>query len=1042
VNGAAPASTSWTATPAGTYYFQATYSGDSNNTGPVSSPCTSETLVVSAPNTVSVSTLLSTSSPVTVGAGVSDQASLAGETGTAGGTISYGVYSNSTCTTLVSNLTPTSNSVVNGAAPASTSWTATPAGTYYFQATYSGDSNNTGPVSSPCTSEQLVVNKATTSLSTTVVAVVVTSGSSISDTATLAGGVNPGGTITFSVYGPGNTCSSALKTGTVSVIGNGTYTSASYTPSGPGVYRWIASYSGDSNNSAAGPGVCTDPNEFTNVVGSGPGMTIVTSSTKMASTTTFSTANATVTCPAGTTLVGGGDELTNAGAPVSNDGSVTLDGYPSNSSGTMSPSGTHTPGSWTATGGYSSQAPGTDTITSYAMCVSNVTSATVVQVSASAANSLGPVTAVCPSTTSLVGGGGGYTSFPGSNNTKLYDSFPSNAAGTVPTNGTTGLTAWTVQGNSNNATGATTTAIALCATDVTVPTVVETATNMVSSPAAGAAAAATATCPAGTTLLDGGIDTTANGTSTATQGVHVIGDFPSDASGNPLNGTAQSWTATSENGGQALTSLATESLVLCGQAQPKVSTQLSKISPVTVGTAVSDQATLPGATTTAGGTISYGVYSNSTCTTQVSNLTPTTNTVANGVAPASMAWTATPAGTYYFQATYSGDAGNAGPVSSACTSEPLVVSASSTPADLSINKTVSPLILLSGVGGTLTYTLTVHNGGPGTATGVTVSDPLASTTTFASASSTQGSCVQASGTVSCSLGTLANGATATVTIKATATSGGFVTNTATVTGGQTDPNTKNNSDSATAYVVGPIVTIQKTGSPSPVGVNSTLTYTISVHNFGPGTATGMIVTDPLPATTTFVSDSSSQGSCSGTTTVTCSLGSLASGATATVTIKVTATKVGTITNTATASATDTDPLLGNASDSVTTKVVAPSLNLTKTGSPNPVKDGSTLTYTLTVHNNGPGTATGVTVTDPLPTGVTYSSASTSQGSCTQSAGTVTCAVGTLTNGSTATITIKVVPSKTGTITNTASATANETGSSPADTASATTKVTS
>ncbi len=325
---------------------------------------------------------------------------------------------------------------------------------------------------------------------------------------------------------------------------------------------------------------------------------------------------------------------------------------------------------------------------------------------------------------------------------------------------------------------------------------------------------------------------------------------------------------------------------------------------------------------------------------------------------------------------------------------------------------------------------------------MTVTDPLPATTMFASVSSTQGSCAGTT-TVVCTLGALANGGTATVTIKATTTKGGFVTNTATVAGTQTDPNTRNNSDSATAYVLGPILTIEKTASPSPVGLSSTLTYTISVHNVGPGTATGVAVNDPLPTATTFVSVSSSQGSCVGTATVSCNLGSLASGATATITVKVTTpSKPATITNTATLSATNTDPNLGIYSDSVTTRVLAPDLDLTKTGSPSSVHTGNPLTYTITASNHGPGSATGVKVTDPLPAGETYQSASSSQGSCTQSAGTVTCTVGTLANGATATITIKVTPTKPGTLTNTASVSANETGSGAAATATAQTKVTS
>ena len=108
------------------------------------------------------------------------------------------------------------------------------------------------------------------------------------------------------------------------------------------------------------------------------------------------------------------------------------------------------------------------------------------------------------------------------------------------------------------------------------------------------------------------------------------------------------------------------------------------------------------------------------------------------------------------------------------------------------------------------------------------------------------------------------------------------------------------------------------------------------------------------------------------------------------------------------SATTTDPVLANNSASATTTVdPAADLSLTKTDSPDPVLAGQLLTYTLTVTNAGPSSATGVSVTDTLPAGVTFDSATPSQGTCSQSSGTVTCALGTIANGASATVAIKV-----------------------------------
>jgi large repetitive protein len=94
--------------------------------------------------------------------------------------------------------------------------------------------------------------------------------------------------------------------------------------------------------------------------------------------------------------------------------------------------------------------------------------------------------------------------------------------------------------------------------------------------------------------------------------------------------------------------------------------------------------------------------------------------------------------------------------------------------------------------------------------------------------------------------------------------------------------------------------ITKSGSPDPASVGNRITWTMVVTNNGPSAATGVTVGDPVPAGTTFVSATSTQGTCAGGAVVTCQIGGLAAGASATITLVTTANATGTLTNTATA----------------------------------------------------------------------------------------------------------------------------------------------
>jgi uncharacterized repeat protein (TIGR01451 family) len=133
------------------------------------------------------------------------------------------------------------------------------------------------------------------------------------------------------------------------------------------------------------------------------------------------------------------------------------------------------------------------------------------------------------------------------------------------------------------------------------------------------------------------------------------------------------------------------------------------------------------------------------------------------------------------------------------TPPPTVIAPAAT-IDLSIVKTDRPDPVF--VGGRLTYTLAVRNLGPDTATNVQVADSLPLATDFVSVTTSQGTCTGGR-VIRCSLGTMANGAVATVTIIVRPTEPGVLLNTATVVGEQSEPNTANNRSTAPTLVQGP-----------------------------------------------------------------------------------------------------------------------------------------------------------------------------------------------------------------------------------------------
>ncbi|HYZ97300.1 MAG TPA: hypothetical protein VE575_01040, partial [Acidimicrobiales bacterium] len=354
-------------------------------------------------------------------------------------------------------------------------------------------------------------------------------------------------------------------------------------------------------------------------------------------------------------------------------------------------------------------------------------------------------------------------------------------------------------------------------------------------------------------------------------------------------------------------------------------------------------------------------------------------------------------------------------------------------ADLSVTKVAdetSPL-----VGDTVTYELVVSNGGPSAATGVSVSDELPADLSLVSASP---ECNPPSGgTITCapSGGTLSAGADATFTITVTVNASGAgstVGNSATVTSSSPhDPDPTNNTASTTIQVQPQAdLELTKTAADPTPEIDTDDTFTLEVTNHGPGDAENVTIDDPVPAGLSFVSASPGcqlQGN-----VVHCALGTVAADDTVGVTVTLRAGPAAhgqNIANLATAASSTDDPVPGNNSDSENITVgERVDLRLAKSVSPPSVPAGQNATYTLIATNSGPSDATGVTLTDPLQPGISFIGATPSQGTCAESAGTVTCNLGTIPSEGQAQVqlTVRAETAAAGqTLNNTASVTANE-----------------
>lgn len=349
-------------------------------------------------------------------------------------------------------------------------------------------------------------------------------------------------------------------------------------------------------------------------------------------------------------------------------------------------------------------------------------------------------------------------------------------------------------------------------------------------------------------------------------------------------------------------------------------------------------------------------------------------------------------------------------------------------ADLAVSKVVN--IATPPLGTDVVYTISLVNNGPNRATGVTVNEQLPAGVNFVSAVASQGlyDHTRSLWTV----GSLDTGASVTLTIRATPTGAGPYRNTARVShSDQFDPNPNNNTTHADIDPVLADLSLSKRASAARPDANGIITYTIVVHNDGPDGATGVVVSEDLPAGAVIVGTPvASQGTFAGATGL-WTVGNLAVGGEATLTLTVNLSgATANYVNTAQVAASDqpdpdSTPGNNNPDEDDQARVILPSqadLELSKLAQTLPRVNGGVV-YTLNLFNRGPDTATGVRVVDKLPAGLQFVAAAPSQGSFDPVSG--EWRVGTLAAGATARLQISALFTTNDPVTNVAQVTASD-----------------
>ncbi|HXR42795.1 MAG TPA: DUF11 domain-containing protein, partial [Acidothermaceae bacterium] len=966
----APSSVSLTLV--GTYTWSASYSGDSLNNGAVDNgENESVTSIKASPSVTTKATV--TGSGVVGTDTTSDSATITGGDDPTG-SIQFSITDPNGHTTDVGGLV-----TVNGAgtynAPSSVSLTLV--GTYTWSASYSGDSLNNGAVDNG-DNESVTTGKASPSISTkaSVTGDGVVGTDSTSDTATVAGGVSPTGTIQFSITDP-NGHKTAVG-GTVTVNGDGTYNAPSTVKlTLVGTYTWTATYSGDSLNDGA---VDNGVNESVTSIPASPSIKTQATLTNKGVVGTDTTSDS--------ATISGGDDPTGTiqfsitdpnGHKTAVGGTVAVNGdgtYPAPSSVPLTLVGTYT---WSASYWGDSLNSGAidngenESVTSIKASPSIKTQATV--------TGSGVVGTDSTSDSATISGGDAPTGSiqfsitdPNGHTTDVGGPVPFNGAGTydapssVPLN-LVGTYTWSASysGDSLN-NGAVDNGVNESVTSIKDSPSIST-TPLPSSGSVGdelqdSAKLSGGFNPTGTITFDLYDNSTCSGTPLDEETVSVSGDgtYTTSTGFTSTKAITYYWVAnyggdTSNNKAAAgcadepvtikpatirIVKTADAPQVNAGEpigftmtvfnadtgdargvtladtlpSKPGLSWKIAangvgagwgasgcSIASGVLSCGGANGVTVPGGTTQAASTFTVHVTSPTTAAT--GGNCPGGNGVVDNTATVSTTNTG-------------GDEGEA----KTCVAAPAV----------SLTKTADHSAPVN-AGDAIGFTVEAKNTGSGAATGVKLSDPLpagsgsgvtwAIDTSVGTPSQFVLGGTAGKQTLSLASGTLPADADYTVHLTAltSQTECGTYDNKATLTiGNGTSPGPASAEESCAFHVD---LSITKSGSPARQEGLGNITWTMVVTNNGPDDDTGVKVSDPIPGGTTFVSSSSTQGTCTGGAILSCDIGPMTAGQKVTITLVTTASAAGTISNTVVVMGDRPETTLANNTASASVVIVQP-----------------------------------------------------------------------------------------------------------------------